>query len=147
MKFLKFSIIDIWFRIPFLFPDFEFHVLVLPYERLLPEVFERKADYFILTTTSEKNIHLTRALLYHFCDFFKTFDSSQVEVQINNAIKEYRDTSTSRARLVSLAMSTALFLNTPTLSFPKLQLQRNKNIRFLQLSSESDACISHFGVA
>ena len=46
--------------------------------RLLSEVFQRKADYFIVTT-SEKNIQLTAALLHRFCDFFKTFESSQVE--------------------------------------------------------------------
>ena len=47
--------------------------------RLLSEVFQRKADYFILTTTSQKTIQLTKALLHHYCDFFKTFVSSQVE--------------------------------------------------------------------
>ena len=46
--------------------------------RLLSEVFQRKADYFIVTT-SEKTIHLTAALLHRFCDFFKTFESSQIE--------------------------------------------------------------------
>ena len=30
-------------------------------------------------TTSEKTIQLTTALLHHFCDFFKTFELSQVE--------------------------------------------------------------------
>ena len=43
--------------------------------RLLSEVFQRKANYFILTTTSEKTIQLTTALLHHFCDFLKTFES------------------------------------------------------------------------
>ena len=47
--------------------------------RMLSEVFQRKADYFILTTTSQKTIQLTKALLHHYCDFFKTFESSQVE--------------------------------------------------------------------
>ena len=37
--------------------------------RLLSDVFQRKADYFILTTTSVKTIQLTTALLHHFCDF------------------------------------------------------------------------------
>ena len=41
-------------------------------------VFQRKADYFILTTTSKKTIQLTTALLHHLCDFFKTFESTQV---------------------------------------------------------------------
>ena len=84
--------------------------------RLFSEVFRRKADYFILATTSEKTIQLTTASLHHFCYFFKTFESSQVEdtVQINNSLEEYKETSTSRARLMSLAMTTALFLNTRT---------------------------------
>ena len=47
-------------------------------------------------------------------------------VQINNSLEENKDKSTSRARLMSLAMSTALFLNTRTWSFPKLQLQRKE---------------------
>ena len=42
--------------------------------RLLSEVFQRKVDYFILTTTSEKTIQLTAALFHHLCDFFKTFE-------------------------------------------------------------------------
>ena len=47
-------------------------------------------------------------------------------VQINNSLEEYKDTSTSGARLMSLVMSTVLVLNTRTWSFPKLQLQRKK---------------------
>ena len=50
----------------------------------------------------------------------------QVAVQINNSLDEYTDTSTSRARLMSPAMSTALFPNTRTRSFPKLQPQRKQ---------------------
>ena len=43
-------------------------------------VFQRKADYILyLQRTSKKTIQLTTALLHHFCDFFKTFESSQVE--------------------------------------------------------------------
>ena len=41
--------------------------------------FKEKADYFILTITSEKTIQLITTLLHHFCDFLKTFESSQVE--------------------------------------------------------------------
>ena len=47
-------------------------------------------------------------------------------MQINNSLEEYKDISTSRARLMSLVMSTALFLNTRTWSFPKLELQRKQ---------------------
>ena len=54
-------------------------------------------------------------------------------------MEEYKDTSTSRARLMSLAMSTALFLDTRTWSFPKLQMQRKQKnsllITFFEVSS------------
>ena len=42
-------------------------------------VFQRKADYILyLQRTSKKTIQLTTALLHRFCDFFKTFESTQV---------------------------------------------------------------------
>ena len=48
-------------------------------ETLFSVVFQRKADCFILTTTSGKTVQLTTALLHYFCDVFKTFELSQVE--------------------------------------------------------------------
>ena len=47
-------------------------------------------------------------------------------MQINNSLEEYKDTSTSRARLMSLVMSTALFLNTRTWSFAKAAKKTKK---------------------
>ena len=51
-------------------------------------------------------------------------------MQINNLLEEYKDTSTSRARLISLTMSTALFSNTRTWSFPRLKVQRKQKKSF-----------------
>ena len=51
-------------------------------------------------------------------------------MQINNSLEEYKDTSTSRARLMSLVMLTVLFLNTRTWSFPKLDRAPKKTKKF-----------------